>query len=140
MIREDQVAGASATPVALTRRVMRPRSDLDDEAPGLVITADGPDDIGRLTVVVTGEIDHSTTGVLQAHLLTRLGQPHVRELVLDLSGVTFLNAGGLTAIAAVRSRAGQAAVRLVLRCGEQRAVLRPLQITGLLEFFDLEVA
>lgn len=112
----------------------------DDRVPALAVSAGGPDDAGRLTLRVDGELDHATVPVLREHLFPALAAPGTGAVLVDLSAVSFLNAGGLAALAEARERADAAGVRLALRCGHQRAVLRPLQITGLLELFDLDPA
>jgi anti-sigma B factor antagonist len=83
-----------------------------------------------------GEIDSSSAGALRAELDAVLdGTPG--EVVLDLTGVTFLDSAGLSTLAAAHRRAGGDGVRLrVLASG--RAVMRPLQITGLWELLGAE--
>lgn len=112
----------------------------DDRVPGLAVSARGPDEAGRLTLRVAGELDHATVPLLREHLLPALAAPGTGDVLVDLTGVSFLNAGGLAVLADARERAEVAGVRLALRCGSRRAVLRPLQITGLLDLFDLDPA
>ena len=66
-----------------------------------------------------------------------LGRPHLREVEVDLSRVTFLNAAGLIALAIAHQMADSAGRVLRIRCGTARAVLRPLQITGLWNAFNI---
>ena len=54
----------------------------------------------------------------------------VEELVVDLSEVTFLDSAGLCVLAAAHRRAGGQGVRMRVLAAS-RAVIRPLQITGL---------
>lgn len=97
---------------------------------GLAIRSTRTADACVLTV--TGDVDATTAPALQECLLRSLDHPDVVEVQLDLRGVTFLDSAGLTTLV-VAHRAAQAAGReLRLRCGGSRAVLRPLEITGLL--------
>ena len=121
-------------------RPVDPGRQHDDRVPALAVSAGGPDDAGRLTLRVDGELDHATVPVLREHLFPALAAPGAGDVLVDLTAVSFLNAGGLAALAEARERADAAGVRLALRCGGQRAVLRQLQITGLLELFDLDPA
>jgi anti-sigma B factor antagonist len=83
-------------------------------------------------ITVTGDVDATTAPALEEALLGWLDHPDVAEVQLDLRGVTFLDSAGLTTLV-VADRAAQNAGRgLSLRCGSSRAVLRPLEITGLL--------
>lgn len=83
-----------------------------------------------LVVRVVGEVDLSTVGELRRHLSDQLTAPQ-RGVVLDITGVTFLAACGIGALveADARARANGVALRLV--CGDSRAVVRPLEATGL---------
>ncbi len=87
---------------------------------------------GACTVVVTGEVDHLTAPHLRDALLGVLGRPHLpRDVVVDLSRVTHLGAAGLTALAVAHRAAADGGRVLHVRCGTARAVIRPLQVTGL---------
>jgi anti-sigma B factor antagonist len=66
-----------------------------------------------------------------------IARPGTSTVDLDLRGVTFLDSAGLSALATAH-RAAQAAGReLRMRCGTTRAVVRPLQITGLWTLFTV---
>ncbi len=88
----------------------------------------GPD---ALDVVVSGEVDSVTAAGLREGLVGVLARAGMSEVVVDLQGVTFLDSAGLCALATAHRDAGRAGQRLLLRAGENRAVLRPLQLTGL---------
>jgi anti-sigma B factor antagonist len=92
------------------------------------------DSVVRVTAF--GEVDSSSAPLLRTELETALdGQLH--ELVVDLDGVTFLDSAGLSVLAAAHRAALARDVRLrVLASG--RAVIRPLQITGLWELLGAE--
>lgn len=80
-------------------------------------------------VTAAGEIDSTSAPVLRQRLDSLL-EGDVQELVVDLVEVTFLDSAGLCVLAAAHRRAvGQGARLQVLAAS--RAVIRPLQITGL---------
>jgi anti-sigma B factor antagonist len=84
------------------------------------------------TVTVSGEVDSLTAPGLQEVLLEVLDRPQSPGgVVLDLSRVTFLGAVGLTVLAVGHHLAENAGGVLRIRCGSSRAVIRPLQATGL---------
>ncbi|MFF0146685.1 anti-anti-sigma factor [Amycolatopsis sulphurea] len=79
-------------------------------------------------VTVRGEIDLATTPALKAAFGEALaGKPPI--LVVDLSGVGFLASAGLTQLVILaRDMPEGTALRIV---ASGRAVLRPVQLTGL---------
>lgn len=88
-------------------------------------------------VLVRGEVDSSTAPGLCDCLLDVLGRPGLTSVEVDLSQVTFLDSAGLSALA-VAHRAAVGADRVLrMRCGTARAVVRPLQITGLWDVFGV---
>jgi anti-sigma B factor antagonist len=89
------------------------------------------------TVTVSGEVDASTAPGLRGCLLEVLARPDVAAVELDLRAVTFLDSAGLSALATAHRTADSAGRRLTMRCGNARAVLRPLQITGLWDVFTV---
>jgi anti-sigma B factor antagonist len=109
-------------------------------------TLDPPsDDLITLSVVTTdattrvrttGEIDSTTAPQLQAELEAQL-DAGVSELVVDLDGVTFLDSAGLCTLAAIHRRAATRGVTLRV-LASHRAVIRPLQITGLWDLLAVE--
>ncbi|RZU32542.1 STAS domain-containing protein [Blastococcus saxobsidens] len=79
-------------------------------------------------LVATGEIDCTTAPHLQGRL-EQLLDAGARSLVIDLTGVTFLDSAGLCALATVhRLSGGQVRIRVL---AATRSVIRPMQITGL---------
>jgi anti-sigma B factor antagonist len=87
-------------------------------------------------VSTTGEVDSASAPQLHAELEAQL-DAGVSELVIDLDGVTFLDSAGLCALAAIHRRT--AAEGVVLRVlASHRAVIRPLQITGLWDLLGVE--
>ena len=92
---------------------------------------------GPATVVTAaGEIDSTTAPVLRQHLDSLL-DGDVRELTVDLGGVSFLDSAGLCVLATAHRRAVRQDVRMRV-LASSRAVVRPLQITGLWELLHAE--
>jgi anti-sigma B factor antagonist len=89
------------------------------------VLADGP----AVRVTAAGEIDSSSAPLLRGQLDAVL-EGGVEELVVDLSRVTFLDSAGLCVLAAAHRRAAGQDVRMRV-LASSRAVIRPLQITGL---------
>lgn len=50
---------------------------------------------GALTVCLSGEIDHYVCQALREEIERRIAQPSVTHLVLDFSGVTFMDSSGV---------------------------------------------
>ena len=92
---------------------------------------------GACTVTVTGDVDTTTAPVLADRLVRLLTHPGERDVQLDLRGVTFLDSAGLTSLIAAHSCAEGAGRVLRMRCGTSRAVIRPLEITGLTTVFTI---
>ncbi|MCP2243550.1 anti-anti-sigma factor [Lentzea aerocolonigenes] len=94
--------------------------------------ADRPDVV---VIAVRGEVDSCTSPLLRDRLLEHV-RPACSQLVVDLTGVSFFGAAGLTVLVTVREAADAAGVRLCL-VADTRVVLRPIMITGLDEVIDI---
>lgn len=90
---------------------------------------------GLALLTVSGEVDTITVPRLSAAIDDLVADP-APALVVDLTGVTFLASSGLAVLIRAAHRAGGdgRTLRLVTH---GRPVLRPLQITGTDELFDL---
>ena len=97
------------------------------------IEVSGNSTTARLTAA--GEVDSSSAPTLRTRLEGVLDDG-VRDLVLDLHGVTFLDSAGLCVLAAAHRRAVRDGVRLRV-LASSRAVVRPMQITGLFDLLDV---
>ena len=87
-------------------------------------------------VTAAGEIDSSSSPVFERHLDGVLdGRPD--ELVIDLCAVTFLDSAGLCVLAAAHRRAREQQIPMRV-LASSRAVVRPLQITGLWRLLGAE--
>ncbi len=96
------------------------------------LTRPQPDTV---VLAVRGEIDTLTAPAFTAateELLTALGE----VLVMDLTEVRFLASSGLAVLISAAHRAEERGVRLRL-VATNRAVRRPLEITGTAVLFDL---
>jgi anti-sigma B factor antagonist len=80
-------------------------------------------------VTAAGEVDSTSAPVLREQIdaVIDSGAP---EFVVDLVQVTFLDSAGLCVLAAAHRRAGERGIRMRV-FASSRAVIRPLQITGL---------
>ncbi|WP_170184906.1 STAS domain-containing protein [Saccharothrix texasensis] len=87
--------------------------------------------LSALTVLcaVSGEVDFSTAPHLRDRLLGQISSAGP-DLAVDLSGVRFLGAAGLTVLVEVRAAALASGVGLHV-VARTRPVLRPLAVTGL---------
>jgi anti-sigma B factor antagonist len=90
---------------------------------------------GTVLLTVRGEVD-----TLTAPLFTAAAEQLVRTagdtLVMDLTGVRFLASSGLAVLISGAHRAEERGLRLRLVVST-RAVLRPIEITGTGQLFDL---
>ncbi|WP_456551153.1 STAS domain-containing protein [Blastococcus sp. SYSU D00813] len=88
-------------------------------------------------VAVTGEVDCSTAPRLTSCIDSLLAAAP-RELVVDLTEVTFLDSAGLHALVTAHARAERTGTRLRVLVAT-RAALRPIQVTGLWDVLGVEV-
>jgi len=89
-----------------------------------------------VVLTAVGEIDSSSAPEFKAALDDAL-ERQPAELSIDLCGVTFLDSAGLCVLAVAHRRTVEAGVRLRVRAAG-RAVVRPLQITGLFDLLRVE--
>ena len=82
-----------------------------------------------VTVAVIGELDIATVPRFTARMGELVRRWQFRELVIDLSGLAFIDAGGLRALAEVRHRVEQRDASLVLD-GVPPQMLRLMEIIG----------
>jgi anti-sigma B factor antagonist len=90
-----------------------------------------------VVLTATGEIDSTSAPVLGHHLDTLLDGGELRELTIDLAHVTFLDSAGLCVLAMAHRRAVRDDVRMRV-LASSRAVIRPLEITGLWQLLHAE--
>jgi anti-sigma B factor antagonist len=97
-----------------------------------ILTIDVAGDSATARLTVSGEIDSSSAPALRTRLDAVLDRG-ATDVTVDLTRVTFLDSAGLCVLAAAHRRAVRSDVRLRV-LASSRAVIRPMQITGL---FDL---
>lgn len=110
----------------------RPTSDLVT----IDVTVDGSDVGSDVRLTASGEIDSTSAPVLKDRLDALLSGT-TSDLTVDLTGVTFLDSAGLCVLAAGYRRAS-AEGRRIRVLASSRAVIRPLQITGLWDLLQVE--
>ncbi|ACU37621.1 anti-sigma factor antagonist [Actinosynnema pretiosum subsp. pretiosum] len=84
---------------------------------------------GVLITRITGEVDAASTDPIRAEVLDQLDQA-TGALVLDLREVVFFGSSGISLLAESYARAQRRGLALAV-VADQRAVLRPLQVTGM---------
>jgi anti-sigma B factor antagonist len=90
---------------------------------------------GTPVVSVLGEVDRATAQVLEQTLLG-VTEDRTGEVIVDLSGCSFLDSRGLGALVATRRRLERSNRRLALVLSTT-SVLRIFQITGFDELFEI---
>ena len=88
--------------------------------------------------MVRGEIDVATSPKLREHLYAAI-DGGARELVLDLSGLGFIDSSGLGVLVAALKHMRELDGELIL-AGLQQPALRVFEITDLTELFTIEPA
>jgi anti-sigma B factor antagonist len=101
-------------------------------------TDDAYPDAGMAVLALTGELDVANADDIRARGAGLLSAD-VRELVVDLSGVTFLDSTALGAVLDVRSTAERVGVPLRLEAVPP-GIRRVISIAGLAETLGLEPA
>lgn len=86
---------------------------------------------------VTGELDPHTSPQLDEAFGEIAAHGGVRRVVLDVSGVQFIDSSGLRVLLAADDSLANAGIRLAIRAPSE-SVRRLLEITDLLEHFDVE--
>jgi anti-anti-sigma factor len=90
---------------------------------------------GHTVLTISGELDIATTAVLRDRIAAVLDDT-VLPVIVDLSGVSFCDASGLTMLLTVRRRA-DARRRTVALAGPRPNVRKLLRITGLDQAFPI---
>jgi anti-sigma B factor antagonist len=101
-----------------------------------LLTVEVSGDTATARVLASGEIDSSSAPILRTRLDEALDKG-VTDLTVDLTGVTFLDSAGLCVLAAAHRRAVRADVNLRV-LASSRAVVRPMQITGLYDLLHVD--
>lgn len=91
---------------------------------------------GNAVFVLLGELDISTAPDF-ATTLDPLVQSGPSEVVLEMSGLAFIDSSGIAALVSVQNRLEQQGRRLILR-SPRRNALRVFEISGLTDFLNVE--
>jgi len=84
-----------------------------------------------MVVTVAGEFDMTTVSQVEVVLMTAMDEAGFhREVVVDLTGTSYLDSSGLDLLASCHQRGAREGVTLRI-VASSRAVLRPIQLTGL---------
>lgn len=93
---------------------------------------------GHETVVsVRGDVDPLSAPTLGAVMSAQMAESRHRPLVLDLAGLTFMDAAGLTVIVGAVNRLAEQSERLVVRSLPERT-RRIMDITGITDFVSVD--
>ncbi|GAB1640662.1 STAS domain-containing protein [Krasilnikovia sp. MM14-A1259] len=104
--------------------------------PQLVVQAQ-EESSSAATVTVTGEVDTDTQAEMQRVVVDLLDHHRGGRLVLDMGGVTFLDAAGVRALLACHDAAERLGTGLEI-CAAHDCVRRALGICGVAEIFHLQ--
>jgi len=83
-----------------------------------------------LRVYLSGEIDHCTANVLRKEIEERISDPHVQNLILDFSGVSFIDSSAIGMIIG-RYKTMMAKGGSINACDLSEGVERLYRIAGL---------
>ena len=102
------------------------------QTPPLTI-AEHPAHGGVVCLAVSGELDLATAADLEDAVAAAAARPGVREVLIGLSGLRFLDASGIAALSRARTGAARSGV-LVRAEGARGVVRRVLELTGVGEW------
>jgi anti-sigma B factor antagonist len=89
-----------------------------------------------MVVRVEGEVDIATAPLVADELLVAMRPPAPTMVLADFDAVTFMGSAGLQALLRAHQYAQRAATQLrIVATG--RAVLRPLELMGMLAYLDV---
>jgi anti-sigma B factor antagonist len=107
-----------------------------DPAPGDLLSLRVSSTPSSVVVTADGEIDSTSAPELRQRL-TEILDDGAAEFTVDLRQVSFLDSAGLCVLAGAHRRAVEQGSRMRLLAAS-RAVIRPLQITGLWKLLQAE--
>jgi anti-anti-sigma factor len=91
----------------------------------------------RTRIIASGELDAAADAQLAPAVRACLHEQEARDIEVDLAGVTFLDSAGIRCLLTCWNQADLAGCRMRLS-NPDPMVRRILEITGLLEMFDLD--
>ena len=86
---------------------------------------------GTVVIAAHGEVDMGTAPALRAAITTCVDQAAGAPCVVDLTGVSFLDSAGLTALLQATVYTEARRQRLPIVVDSNRPVIRPIEVTGL---------
>jgi anti-anti-sigma factor len=105
----------------------------------LPISADHDSDAATTRMIISGEIDSVSCDEVRTAVLQVLRTHRPAHIEMDLRGVTFLDSAGIKMLIQCQSDARPTGCRITLT-ETSHGVYRILEITGLLDHFDVPVA
>jgi anti-anti-sigma factor len=107
----------------------------EGQSPSVFTTTVSADGL-RATITVTGEVDilHSSDLAGEICLQLEMGRP----TTVDMSGVSFLDAAGVSALVRARLSSVESGTELRIVNATHRAVTRVLSVTGVDQFLPLD--
>jgi anti-sigma B factor antagonist len=110
---------------------MRSPADLGSPHPEQFLTVTAlPRGDSHVVLDVVGYVDAFTAPLLRACLRTQVSRPGLRELVVDVGGVEFLDEAGVSVIVEAVRRCRERGLRFRLRAHGRKHVLRSLEVAG----------
>jgi anti-sigma B factor antagonist len=110
---------------------------LIDDSPSIPFSAALQSLDGSAVFVVVGELDMDTVPEL-IRVIDPLVEDGPSEVVLDFSGLSFIDSSGIAALVRAQNRLHEQSRRLVVRSPQSQAV-RVLEVVGLSGFIGIEV-
>jgi anti-anti-sigma factor len=90
---------------------------------------------GSAVVALVGELDMYSVADLEA-VVTEFIEYGSPEVVLDFSGLSFIDSTGLSALISIQNRLSEQGRRLVVRSPRPSAI-KVFEITGLMDFLNV---
>lgn len=96
------------------------------------------DEVNRLNIDRTGDDRFDVVGEIDAHsapaLAAALEESTADTIVVDMSGVTFMDSSGLRVLLALAERSGGRSLQIAQ---PSRPIMRLFEVSGLVDHFDI---
>ena len=96
------------------------------------------DEVNRLNIDRTGDGRFDVVGEIDAHsapaLAAALEESTADTIVVDMSGVTFMDSSGLRVLLALAERSGGRSLQIAQ---PSRPIMRLFEVSGLVDHFDI---
>ena len=103
--------------------------------PGFSIGVDAPEDGGRATVTVRGDVDIATSPELARVVREELAK---RAVLVDLRGVAFMDSSGVRVLNRLTQQAAEDGAELRICDDLSDPVVQVLRLTGMMDVLPLE--